>query len=172
MISTLTNAIKGHVNGLDRLASQAKFGTISSVNYETGDVRVIVQPDGVLSGWLPLLSPWVGDGWGMICPPSRGDQVLLVSQEGDVEQSVVVGRAFSRKQPSPKVPDGELWLVHKTGSFLKLCGDGTIRMKGDVHVNGDVWDRHGSLSRLRETYNHHKHADPRGGTTLEPDAQD
>src|SRR5579871_4225512 len=128
MIEHLSNAIKTQFSGMNRSNGEAKFATISSVNYKTGNVKVIVQPDGVLSGWLPVLSPWVGNGWGMVCPPSTGDQVLLIAHEGDVEQGVVVGRAFSQKQPPPAAPDGEMWLVHKSGSSLKLCADGTIQI--------------------------------------------
>lgn len=165
MSDRLASAIKSHVSDLSRRAGQAKFGTVSSVNVQTGNVKVTIQPDGVLSGWLPMLSPWVGNGWGMVCPPSPGDQVLLIAQEGDAEQGVVIGCAYSSKQRPPPAPEGELWLVHNSGSYLKLCGDGTIRVSGDLHVDGDVYDRHGALSSLRANYNKHAHLDSRGGTT-------
>ena len=41
-----------------------------------------------------------------------------------------------------------------------------------LHVEGDVFDRHGSLAQLRGHYNAHKHGDPQGGMTSAPDAQD
>ena len=160
MTDRLSNAIRGHAASLDQSAGQIKFGTITSVNYNDSTARLIIQPDGVLSGWLPVLSPWVGDGWGMICPPSTGDQVLFVPQEGDIEQGVIIGRSFSNKQRPPAAPDGEFWLVHKTGSFLKLCNDGTIQISGDLHVRGDVYDRHGSIADLRAHYNSHTHQVP------------
>lgn len=165
MTERFYNAIKSQVVGLDRSAGQAKFGVISSVDRDSGNVKVVVQPDGVLSGWLPMLYPWVGDGWGMICPPSAGDQVLIVAHEGDVEQGVVVGRAYSRKAMPPAVEEGECWLVHRKGNAVKLCNDGTVRVVGDLHVDGMVYDKHGSLAQLREKYNAHTHTDSRGGTT-------
>jgi len=168
MLDRLTNVIKAHAAGLDHASGQAKFATVSSVNYDAGTIRVIIQPEGVLSGWLPMLSPWVGHGWGMACPPAPGDQVLMIPQEGDVEQGVIIGRTYSSKMMPPSAPDGELWLVHKTGSFVKLCNDGTIRMSGDLHVQGDVYDRHGSLSSLRLTYNGHVHTINNNGTTTVP----
>jgi phage baseplate assembly protein gpV len=172
LIDKLSNAIKAQVSGLGRLAAQAKFATVSSVNYETGNVKVIVQPDGVLSGWIPVLSPWVGNGWGMICPPSPGDQVFVVAHEGDIEQGVVIGRAYSQKQRPASAPAGELWLVHQKGSYLKLCEDGTIQISGDLHVNGDVFDRHGALSQLRSNYDDHTHVDSRAGVTSRPTPTD
>jgi phage baseplate assembly protein gpV len=119
----------------------------------------------VLTGWLPILSAWVGAGWGMACPPSPGDQVLVLAQEGDAEHGVIVGRAFSDTQRAPAAPVGELWLVHKSGSFLKLANDGTVQVKGDLHVDGDVYDRHGPLDRLRQHYDAHTHG---GGATPSP----
>jgi phage baseplate assembly protein gpV len=134
--------------------------------------RVLIQPDGVLSGWLPVLTQWVGSGWGMICPLTPGDQVVLVPQQGDAEQGVIIGRSFSNKQMPPVVPGGEFWLVHQSGSFLKLCNDGTIRISGDLHVLGDVYDGHGSIAQLRTTYNSHVHSMASNAKTTPPSILD
>jgi phage baseplate assembly protein V len=168
MTSILSNIIKSHATNLDQSAGQVKFGTVTSVNVKNSTARVMIQPDGVLSGWLPIVSHWVGNGWGMVCPPSPGDQVLLVPQEGDIEQGIIIGRVFSAKQTPPPAPGGEFWLVHETGSFLKLCNDGTIRIGGDLHVIGDVYDRHGSLSGLRAHYDTHTHTVLDNATTTSP----
>lgn len=165
MIERLSNAIKSHAACLDQSAGQVKFGTVTSVNFQNATARVLIQPDGVLSGWLPVLSQWVGSGWGMVCPPSPGDQVLLVPQEGNVEHGIIIGRSFSNKQMPPAAPEGEFWLLHQSGSFLKLCNDGTIQISGDLHVQGDVYDRHGAMSALRGHYNSHTHTTSSGGTT-------
>lgn len=168
----LLNAFKGHSGAQDAAAGQPRFGTITSVDPAAGTARVQLQPEGVLSGWLPLLSPWVGAGWGLSCPPSPGDQVLVLPQEGDAEHGVVVGRAWSKQAPMPSTPVGELWLTHRSGSYVRLLNDGTIVMRGDLHVDGDVYDRHGSLAALRGHYNQHRHADPQGGLTDIPQPQD
>jgi hypothetical protein len=68
----------------------------------------------------------------------------------------------------PAAPVGEFWLVHASGSFLKLRNDGTIQMKGDLHVAGDVYDQTGSLSRLRNHYNVHIHPIRNNGITSQP----
>lgn len=159
------NLLKQHAAALDRATAQPRFATVTSVNPQAATARVQLQPEGVLSGWLPVLSAWVGAGWGMNCPPSPGDQVLILAQEGDAEHGIIVGRAFSLDHRPPPAPVGELWLVHASGSFIKLENDGAIRMQGDLHVSGDVYDRHGSLSGLRVHYDNHVHTDSRGGTT-------
>jgi len=71
----------------------------------------------------------------------------------------------------PQAPGDEFWLVHKTGSFLKLCNDGTIRINGDLHVQGDVYDSHGTLSALRNAYDSHTHTVLSNSTTTTPSNQ-
>jgi phage baseplate assembly protein gpV len=166
------NALKSEAGRLDQIQAQPRFGLVASVDAINATVRVMMQPESVLSGWLPLLSPWVGAGWGMSCPPAPGDQVLVLAQEGDAEHGVVVGRAFSNVASAPQAPAGELWLVHRSGSFLKLQNDGTVQISGDLHVAGDVYDRHGSLAGLRGHYNQHIHTDSRGGATSTTSAPD
>ena len=175
------NALKAHAGALDQGIGQPRFATVSSVDPANYCAKVLLQPEGVLSGWLPILSPWVGAGWGAVCPPVPGDQVLVLPQEGDAEHGVIVGRAFSLAALPPAAPAGELWLVHQTGSFLKLHNDGTVEgtatrwnLTGDLHVagsilaSGDISDQaqaHGTLGNLREIYNEHTHQDPQGGIT-------
>lgn len=168
----LLNAIKAHAAAQDASSGQPRFGSVTSVDPAAGTARVRLQPDGVLTGWLPVLSPWVGAGWGMSCPPSPGDQVLVVPQEGDAEHGAVVARAWSAGAAVPATPVGELWLTHRSGSFVRLLNDGTVAVKGDLHVDGEVFDRHGSLDRLRQHYNQHRHGDPQGGQTAVTGAQD
>jgi uncharacterized protein involved in type VI secretion and phage assembly len=172
------NALKGQAGALDQGLAQPRLATITSVNPDAATARVLLQPEAVLSGWLPVLSPWVGAGWGMSCPPNPGDQVLVLAQEGDAEHGIIVGRAFSNMAAPPAAPAGELWMVHATGSFIKLLNDGTIQIQGsltvtgDIHSTGDISDSHGKLSALRAHYNRHHHIDSRGGQTSTSDQQD
>ena len=168
----LLNALKAHSGAQDSAGGQPRFGVVTSVDAGAGTARVQLQPEGVLTGWLPVLSCWVGDGWGVSCPPSTGDQVLVLPQEGDAEHGVIAGRSWSRGAKAPATPVGELWLTHKSGSFLRLLNDGTVSVKGDLHVDGDVYDRHGSLAQLRGHYNEHRHTDPQGGMVSPPQPQD
>jgi phage baseplate assembly protein V len=168
----LLNVIKMHADALIHAMGRPRFGTVASVDPSAATVRVILQPEGVLTGWLPILSLWTGEGWGMVCPPSPGDQVMIIPQEGQADHGVVIGRAFSNQARPPAAPVGEFWLVHGSGSFIKLQNDGTIRISGDLHVAGDVYDQQGALSRLRMHYDTHTHTDSRGGVTSITNEQD
>jgi phage gp45-like len=170
----LLNALKAQAAALDASRGQPRFGVVTSVDPARYAARVSLQPEGVVTGWLPILSPWVGAGWGLACLPSPGTQVFVVSQEGAAEHGVVVGAAWSDAARAPGAPAGEIWLVHQSGSFLKLCNDGKLYVNGDLHVNGDVYDRHGSLDRLRGNYDGHAHGNVTngGGVTATTNAPD
>lgn len=168
----LLNIIKAHAGALDCGVGQPRFGIVTSVDSAAATARVQFQPEGVLSGWLPVLSPWVGAGWGLVCPLAPGDQVMVLPQEGNAQHGVIIGAAYSNAQQPPAAPIGEFWLVHSSGASIKLQNDGTIQINGDVYVNGDIYDRHGALSMLRGHYNAHTHTGAGGSNTSTPTPQD
>lgn len=169
------NLVKAKAGGLDGLAGAARFGLVSSFDPAAYAARVLIQPENILSGWLPVLSAWVGAGWGMCAPLPPGTQVLVVAQEGDAEQGVVIGAVWSAVDATPGAPAGEFWLRHASGSFVKLLGDGSIALQADVvkvtgslMVTGDISDQdgaHGTLAALRNAHDTHAHPDPQGGVS-------
>ncbi len=161
------NAMKGHAGAMDRAAGQARFGLVANVDGARYAARVRLQPEDVLSGWLPVLSPWVGAGWGFVALPAPGDQVLVVAQEGDAENGVIIGASFSALMPPPPGAPGEVWLVHASGASLHLGNDGKVRVKGDLIVDGEVSDRYGSLDRLRRHYDQHSHPGHNAATSAQ-----
>jgi len=170
------NLVKAKAGALDGLAGAARFGLVSSFDPVAYAARVLIQPENVLSGWLPVLSAWVGGGWGLAAPLTPGAQVLVLAQEGDAEQGVVLGAVWSAVDKAPGAPAGELWLQHQSGSFLKLHNDGTIALRapivniiGNLLVSGDVSDQngaHGTLGALRAAHDQHTHAASGGETGL------
>lgn len=172
------NMVKAQAGGLDGLTGVARFGLVSSFDPAVYAARVLLQPENVLTGWLPILSAWAGAGWGLAAPLIPGAQVLVIFQEGDAEQGVIIGAVWSSvDQPLP-APAGELWLQHQSGSFLKLLNNGTIELKapvvkvmGDLMVTGNISDQngaHGTVSALRNAYDTHTHTDPQGGISGGP----
>jgi len=169
------NAVKARAGGMDGLTGVARFGLVSSFDPAAYAARVMMQPENVLSGWLPILSPWVGAGWGLAAPLTPGDQVLVLAQEGHSEQGVIVGCVWSAVDTPVPAAVGELWLKHQSGSFIRLVNDGTISLTagtvnvtGNLVVSGDISDRagaHGTVAAFRNAYDSHTHADPQGGQT-------
>ena len=159
------NALKAQSAALDRAQGQTRFAVVASADAARHAVRVRLQPENVLSGWLPVASPWVGAGWGIFCLPSPGQQVLVLAQEGEAEHGVVVGGCFSDRHAAPAGVVGELVLRHASGAALRLSNDGTVRVDGDLHVSGRVFDGHGALDTLRGHYNQHVHPGAPGAPT-------
>ena len=148
--------------------SQPRIGTVSSSDSETATARVLLQPEGVLTGWLPVLSFWTGSGWGITSPPSPGDQVVVIAREGDSDHGIILGGLFSSRSRPPQVEAGEMTIQHQSGSSIRLLNSGIIQINGDLHVSGEVYDSHGSLGKLRNGYNSHTHRTNNGGITSPP----
>jgi len=97
--------------------------------------RVRFQPDNRLSGWLPVMTLWRGNGWGLFCPPSQGDQVQVQFQEDEPGTGTVCLRSYSAGARPLVVTSGEFWLVHQTGAFLKLTNDGKVSINSGVEID-------------------------------------
>ncbi|MDE8344807.1 MAG: phage baseplate assembly protein V [Acidocella sp.] len=174
-METMWNLVKARANGLDGMAGVLRFGLVTSFDPSSYAARVLIQPENVLSGWLPVMSAWVGPGWGMAAPVVPGAQVVVLAQEGDAEQGVVIGAVWSAVDQPMAAPAGEVWLQHQTGSYFKLHNDGTITLQaqtvniaGNLMVSGDISDQggaHGSLAGLRAAYDGHVHVVLSGGET-------
>jgi phage gp45-like len=164
----LLNAPAGHVR---ETLAQPRLAVVTSSDPQTATARVLLQPEGVLSGWLPVLTQWVGSGWGISSPPSPGDQVLVIPREGDPQHGLIIGRLYSNTVRPPEAETGEIVICHQTGCSIRLANSGVVIVQGDLHVSGNVFDSHGSLSKLRNDYNAHIHP-VEGDITLIPILQD
>ena len=96
-----------------------KTGMVSGYNPDNFTVKVTLQPEDVETGWLPLLSPWVGNGWGMFCAPAYGDQMEVQFEQGSSEAAFACMRFFNDTARPLPAPSGEFWLVH-VGADRKL----------------------------------------------------
>jgi phage baseplate assembly protein gpV len=109
-------------------SAQTRIGIVDSYDPANYCAKVRIQPEDTVTGWLPVLSPWVGNGWGFFAPPSVGDLVEIQYQEDDFNAGFVCQRFYNDSaRPLPVVP-GEFWLVHQSGSCLKFHNDGSIEM--------------------------------------------
>ncbi len=116
----------------------ARIALVTSYDPDNYAARVALQPEGTLTGWLPIASLWVGDGWGLYSPPSVNEQVTVLFVNGDLEAGYVQGRFFNNEDRPLSVPSGEFWVVHQTGSVLKFHNDGTVELITDSDLNVTV----------------------------------
>lgn len=195
MMQNLLNVARREAQRVMSRLALPKTGIVSGYDPANHSAKVRLQPEDVETGWLPVRTPWAGNGWGLFCPPDVGDEVEVQFQEGGKQAGYVALRAFGdRFRPLP-VPPGEFWLAHKSGSSLKFLNDGTVELSamtalnssaplwthtGDFVVNGsiraseDIWDFYlvnaYTMAGFRAIYDIHTHP-VTSGTTLQPNQQ-
>jgi len=131
----LLNALKLHMASMDAQVGRARMSVVQSYDPNSGTAKVLIQPEGVLTSWLPVLSQSVGAGWGVHTPLAGGEQVLVLPMEGDADNGVIVGRAWSDQMQPPQNPFGgtlgaaQILLLDKGGSALLLDAAGNIKVK-------------------------------------------
>jgi hypothetical protein len=114
-----------------------RHGLVTSYDSKNYLCKVTFQPEGQESGWLPIETGHIGEGYGIaigLQPGSgsgqqpqgggggqsqaSGDQVVVRYQEGDIESGKVVQRVHSSQDTPPTTQSGEMifWTVFKKDS--------------------------------------------------------
>jgi phage baseplate assembly protein V len=130
----LTNMMRREAARAMTQLSLTRIGVVSNYDPATYSAKVRIQPEDVETGWLPVASLWVGNGWGLFAPPKVGDVVEVRFQEGGKEAGIVGLRHYGDALRPLAVPSGEFWLQHASGSFLKFRNDGSV----ELHTAGDL----------------------------------
>jgi uncharacterized protein involved in type VI secretion and phage assembly len=175
MSSRLDNAVRGIAARATQGRVGTKLGVVTAYDPDRYAIKVQYPPDDVESGWIPLGALMVGNGYGILAPPAIGDQVKVEFQEGALDAGVAGLTLFNDVEVPPHVLPGEVWLLHKSGSFFKLTNDGKASFS-DAHgasviLNGDgtisstgTWTHTGNVAfngqvtanghRIDETHKH------------------
>jgi phage baseplate assembly protein V len=148
MMNRLMNAMRAQAALASSGRASVRLGIVSSYDHANYCAKVRVQPEDTETGWLPVTSPWIGNGWGMFVPPTPGDLVEVQFQEDSFEAGFVVGRFYNDSDRPLDVPSGEFWLVHKGGSLLKFHNDGTVELHANKAINSSapVWNHTGPVN--------------------------
>ncbi|CAN7329873.1 phage baseplate assembly protein V [Variovorax sp. LjRoot84] len=109
----------------------SRHGVVDAYDPNTFSVKVRLQPSGVLTGWIPIASCFVGNGWGLFAAPTIGDAVQIDCQEGELNAGAMTGSFFNDEDRPLSVPSGEFWLKHKSGSLLKFLNNGDVELVTD-----------------------------------------
>ena len=146
MMEAWLNAIRAQAGMISGAAGQVRCGTVQSVDPSTYCAKVTLQPEGVLTGWLPIAATWVGAGWGLVAPPSPGP----------AGRCACAGRPcrawhrprwplFARRPAATtRPPESSGWFI-ETGACLKLHNDGSIEGKATV------WNLTGTIQPHRQS---------------------
>lgn len=128
MFDALVNVLKDRVGSVVNTIGVPRIGVVSSYNPNDGTARVLVQPEGTMSGWIPVASQSVGAGWGLHTPLQTGEQVIVLPIDGDSQNPVVVGRLWSNQMRPPVAAGGEMVLRHSSGSYIQLAASGAVTL--------------------------------------------
>ncbi len=140
-MDALQNAIRMQSKALAGTKSAARFGTVSSYNPSKHMVKVMLQPENIESAWMPYMEAFAGNGWGIFAAPSIGNMAVVLFIGNEADCPVAIGMFFNNVEISLAVPSGELWMVHKSNSSVKLTTDGKVTVTdkagSTVVLNGD-----------------------------------
>lgn len=139
MIDSFLNAVRAHAQMSMGEKVTHRVGQITAYDPNKYAVKVKFWPDTTDStGWIPLLSTFIGAGWGLVAAPSIDDQVMVAFDREDQDAGVVIGRFYTDVEQPPAAPSGEFWLVHKSGNYLKFTNDGNVSLNVTGNLNATV----------------------------------
>lgn len=123
-----------------RLHNLVRVGVIVEVDHEAE--RATVQTGHNLTGWIRWSSDRAKDTveWS---PPVPGEQVIVLSPGGDLDNAVIVGSLNSQKSPAPSHAPTEHVRQYPDGTFTRYDHEKNqleIVIKGDarLHIEGDA----------------------------------
>jgi uncharacterized protein involved in type VI secretion and phage assembly len=167
MTDDLLNLMRLHARIAMSNIALTRMGTIASFDNTTWMATVIIEPQDLdnpsasLSSPIPVLSQMVGDQWGIFTPPAIGSACMVHFSEGSPNAACVSLFAFNQSFRPLPVPAGEMWLVHQSGSYIKLTNDGSVTISGNAANLGLI--SAGNLQNLllksaSDVFNTHTHA--------------
>ncbi len=148
MMQAIRNQMLLAAKMADATRASTRIGIVTSFDPNSYSAVVKLQPDGMPTGWLPVVSPWTGNGWGLFAPPTPGDLVEVQFVDDSIESGFVCQRFFNDADRPLPCPSGEFWLVHQSGSLLKFHNDGTVELHANAAINSSapVWNHTGPVN--------------------------
>ena len=171
------------------LSAAPRYGIVDAYDPFTCRATVVLAPstDGETprTGYLPVLTGYMGNGWGMAAPLQKGDQVIVLFVQNHPDQGVVLGRIHDQAHTPPVRQDGqpaqagELVLRHQSGSLIQLTDDGKVTIiaqaelditapkvviTGDVEVTGTVTATGEGIFAGGHTVSQHEHGGVASGS--------
>jgi len=118
-----------------RIANLIRVGTVSEVNYSTARVRVDLGNS--KTNWLAWVSMTTGatSSW---LAPEVGEQVVILSPSGQINQGVVINGLYHNDAPPPSNARDEFMIQFGDGtqiSHLTGAKHTCIRSTGNVTVH-------------------------------------
>lgn len=130
---------------VDRRAAGIRVGLVQSYDPAAHAVKLALQPEGTLTGWLPLSVIGVGNGFGVYVGATTGHAYAAYFHEGDLEAGIIIGRLPTDAETPVSVQSGEIVIQSPTGSLFKLLQDGSVTVQ-DKNSAQIVMDGSGNIT--------------------------
>ena len=101
-MEALMNRVRFEAERVQNLKAPTRLGTVSSYDPANYAVKVLLQPDGTETGFIPFGANMVGNGWGVFFAPSPGDQVAVTFQEDGHEVPLAAFCIFDNTNRPPE----------------------------------------------------------------------
>lgn len=148
-----------------KIGDMIRLGRIASIDLASG--LAVVHCGDIESPPCPWTE--LAGAFRTWCPPSEGEQVLLVCPEGDIAGGVILRGLFSGSFPAPASdadpqlhgPDG--LIVKLTGDGIEITAPGNVRIDGDLTVTGTITGETDVIAAGISGRNHTHHTHPGTG---------
>ncbi len=162
----MSNDLANMVHGLVERALAGRYGArdvvVTSYDPDQHAIKGAIQPGGQGTGWIPLGSVAVGNGWGVAIGATEGQIYKVQFQNNDLNSGKVVGRVYSDQEKPPRVEAGEMLFRHEGGAQMKMDKDKHLTLSQDagsvvkMHTDGTVAAKPapGKFAYLGETEDH------------------
>lgn len=144
-VNGILNIIRREAARVIDQQANTRMAIVDSYDPDLYCAKVRIQPEdpenpaNSLTGFLPISTPFVGNGWGIVCPPTVGDVVDVHFQEWGKNAGYISQRFYNIKSPPPgPAASGEFWLIHQSGSLLKFTNDGNVQLIAHADLNVTV----------------------------------
>lgn len=143
-------------------------------NPDTHSVKGILVPHGVETGWVPIATHGIGNGWGILVGPKVGDPQKLDGDQFDVEfefgdpnTPVARHRVFSNPDKPPRVESGEILIKHNSLGNLYFKKDSSVLLQFKDKNTQLFFDTDGS-AHLKQDSGSEVQLDTSGNASVKP----
>ena len=141
-----------------------KAAEVSAYDPKRHAIKAMLKPDDIETGWFPMGTSHVGNGFGVVMGPAVGDQIMEGFLGDSMHNPVHLGRLHSDSQQPPTAQSGEIVISHSSGASIKITATG-ITINGTLDINGGYIKAKGHS--IDETHLH-TNVPPGGGLSGAP----
>lgn len=116
------------------------YAKVMQVDHKRNRAKVKLMPHGNETGFLRIANAYVGNGWTMHFPLMKDDEVLVEFPDGQLPSGIITWRLHNEidywimhekvKDDLRKCGHKDVFLLHKSGSFLRFYGQKTKANEG------------------------------------------